>query len=83
MKLNPWRPGALAFKIRPKKGIIMILDDETDPKTKKPKPRLLDNLSVPELRDYIAQLKSEIARAEADIQKKEKHKAAADALFKS
>jgi uncharacterized small protein (DUF1192 family) len=61
----------------------MIFDDETDPKTKKQKPRLLDNLSVPELRDYIQQLKNEILRVEADIQKKEKHKAAADALFKS
>jgi len=61
----------------------MIFDDDTDPKTKKPKPRSLDNLSVPELRDYIAQMKTEIARVEADIQKKEKHKAAADALFKS
>jgi uncharacterized small protein (DUF1192 family) len=61
----------------------MILDDDTDPKTKKQKPRPLDNLSVPELRDYIQQLKTEIARVETDIQKKEKHKAAADALFKS
>lgn len=61
----------------------MIFDDDTDPKTKKQKLRPLDNLSVPELRDYIEQLKNEIVRVEADIQKKEKHKAAADALFKS
>ncbi len=61
----------------------MIFDDDTDPKTKKQKLRALDNLSVPELRDYIEQLKNEIARAEADIQKKEKHKAAADSFFKS
>jgi uncharacterized small protein (DUF1192 family) len=61
----------------------MIFDDDTDPKTKKQKLRSLDNLSVPELRDYIQQLKNEIMRVEADIQKKEKHKAAADALFKS
>ena len=61
----------------------MIFDDDTDPKTKKQKLRPLDNLSVPELRDYIQQLKNEIVRVEADIQKKEKHKAAADALFKS
>ena len=60
----------------------MIFDDDTDPKTKKPKLRALDNMSVPELREYVRQLKDEIARAEADIQKKEKHKAAADALFK-
>jgi uncharacterized small protein (DUF1192 family) len=61
----------------------MIFDDDTDPKTKKPKPRALDNLSVPELRDYITQMKGEIARVEAEILKKEKHKAAADALFKT
>lgn len=61
----------------------MIFDDDLDPKTRKPKPRPLDNLSVPELKEYILQLKEEIARAEADILKKEKHKAAADALFKS
>lgn len=61
----------------------MIFDDDTDPKTKKPKLRALDNMSVPELKEYVRQLKAEIERAEADIQKKEKHKAAADALFKS
>ncbi len=61
----------------------MILDDDSDPKTKKPKPRALDNVSVPELRDYVLQLKNEIARVEAEIQKKEKHKAAVDALFRS
>jgi uncharacterized small protein (DUF1192 family) len=61
----------------------MISDDDLDPKTKKLKPRALDNLSVPELREYIQQMKDEIMRAEADILKKEKHKAAADALFKS
>lgn len=61
----------------------MFLDDDTDPKTKKQKLRVLDNLSVAELKDYIAQLKEEIARVEADVLKKEKHKDAMDALFKS
>lgn len=59
----------------------MIFDDDTDPKTGKQKPRALDKLSIPELHAYIAQMKEEIARVEADIAKKEKHKAAADALF--
>lgn len=59
----------------------MFLDDETDPRTKKAKPRVLDNMSVPELRAYVEQLREEIIRVEADIAKKEKHKAAADALF--
>jgi uncharacterized small protein (DUF1192 family) len=61
----------------------MIIDDDLDPKTKKLKPRTLDNLSILDLQDYIRQLKEEIARAEANILKKEKHKSAADALFKS
>lgn len=61
----------------------MILDDDTDPKTKRQKPRALDALSIPELRAYVEQMKGEITRVEAEIMKKEKHKAAADALFKS
>lgn len=60
----------------------MIFDDDLDPKTKKLKPRNLDNLSVPDLHEYIEQLKAEMARAEADIAKKEKHKSAIDGLFK-
>lgn len=61
----------------------MFQDDDLDPKTRKAKPRVLDNLSVPELKEYVVQLQGEIARVELEIQKKEKHKAAADALFKS
>jgi uncharacterized small protein (DUF1192 family) len=59
----------------------MFSDDDLDPKTKRGKPRALDNMSVPELRQYIEDMKAEIARVEADIAKKEKHKAAVDALF--
>jgi len=61
----------------------MIFDDDTDPKTKKPKRRALDALSVPELSEYLQQLRDEILRVESDIRKKEQHKAAAAALFKS
>ncbi|MBI1214718.1 MAG: DUF1192 family protein [Alphaproteobacteria bacterium] len=60
----------------------MILDDETDPKTKKPKPRALDRLSVEELKEYVAALQGEIARVTEEIGKKESHKNAVDALFK-
>lgn len=60
----------------------MIFDDENDPKTKRAKPRALDKMSVPELRDYVAQLKEEILRVEADIAKKDTHRSAVDALFK-
>jgi len=60
----------------------MIFDDEQDPKARKPKARPLDNMSVPDLKEYVLHLKEEIARVEADIQKKEKSRAAADAFFK-
>jgi len=42
----------------------------------------LDTLGVEELRDYIGELKDEIARAEADIARKQSHKSAADAFFR-
>lgn len=60
----------------------MLFDDDLDPKTKKRKPRPLDLLSVPELKEYVTDLKAEIVRVEADIAKKEKSKSAAEALFK-
>lgn len=61
----------------------MLTDDDTDPKTRRAKPRPLDNMSVPDLREYVLQLQAEIARAEAEMAKKEKHKSAADAIFGS
>ncbi len=61
----------------------MAFDDELDPKTKRPKARALDNMSVPELKEYVSALKDEIVRVETDIAKKEKSKSAAEALFKS
>jgi uncharacterized small protein (DUF1192 family) len=59
----------------------MITDDDTDPLTRKAKPRDLSRFSVPELQTYVTDLKAEIARAEADMAKKESRLAAADALF--
>ena len=43
---------------------------------------VLDTLGVGELRDYILELRDEIARVEADIVRKESHKSAADAFFR-
>nr|WP_298687490.1 DUF1192 domain-containing protein [uncultured Dongia sp.] len=57
--------------------------DDLDPITKKPKLRNLDPLGVEDLQAYIAQLREEIARVEADIAKKKKHLSAAESLFKS
>ncbi len=59
----------------------MIFDEDLDEKTKKYKPRDLYNMSVIEMREYIDDLKVEIARVEEDIKKKEKHKASVDGLF--
>ncbi len=42
----------------------------------------LDSLSVEELDAYILELREEIARAEADIARKQSHRSAADAFFR-
>ena len=57
-------------------------DDDLEPRTKKPQPKNLDPMSVEELRDYIAGLKAEIARAEETIKAKQAHAAAAQTFFK-
>jgi uncharacterized small protein (DUF1192 family) len=43
---------------------------------------VLDTLSVDELRDYIGELRAEIARVEADIERKGSHRGAAEAFFR-
>ena len=43
---------------------------------------VLDTLGIAELRDYIDELKAEIARVEADIDRKHGHRSAADAFFR-
>jgi len=59
------------------------MEDEDLPQSKKPAPpRDLALLGIAELEDYVAGLKSEIARAEAEIAEKRKHRGGAEALFK-
>ncbi|MEL6857505.1 MAG: DUF1192 domain-containing protein [Pseudomonadota bacterium] len=41
----------------------------------------LERLSVEDLKERIDELKAEIAACEAELQKKQSHKSAADALF--
>jgi uncharacterized small protein (DUF1192 family) len=62
----------------------MIRDDDDTPPPKPVRlPKLpLDLLGVQELNDYIAELREEIARVEADIERKRSHRSAADAFFK-
>lgn len=43
---------------------------------------LLDPLGVEELRDYIGELREEIARVEVDIDRKQGHRSAAEAFFR-
>ena len=59
------------------------MDDEDLPVSRKPvPPRDLTLLGIAELEEYIAGLESEIARAQAEIAEKRKHRGGAEALFK-
>lgn len=55
--------------------------DEVDPPRPVAKPMDLSAMGVQELRDYIASLEAEIARAEEMIARKEAHKRGVEALF--
>jgi uncharacterized small protein (DUF1192 family) len=62
----------------------MAVEDEELPirKRRRLEKLVLDTLGIEELRDYIGELKEEIARVEADIVRKDSHKTAADAFFR-
>ncbi len=61
----------------------MLLDDDTPtPRPQRLEPLRLDRLSVSELEEYISELRAEILRVEADIDKKGRHRNAAEAFFK-
>jgi uncharacterized small protein (DUF1192 family) len=57
-------------------------DDDLEPRAKKPQPKNLDPMSIEDLRDYIGELKAEIARVEEKIKAKQAHAAAAQMFFK-
>jgi uncharacterized small protein (DUF1192 family) len=57
--------------------------DDLEPPGKPNKPKDLEIMSVEALQEYIAELKAEIARAEAQVAAKQDHRKAADAFFKS
>jgi uncharacterized small protein (DUF1192 family) len=57
--------------------------DELDLVKKKPQKKDLSRMSVGDLKEYVDELRAEIARAEAEITKKGKAKAGAESFFKS
>jgi len=61
----------------------MMDTDELDPVKKKPQKKDLTRMSVGDLNEYIAELKVEITRAEAEIARKTKAKSGAEGFFKS
>lgn len=57
--------------------------DDLDPVKKKPVKKDLSRMSVSDLKEYITELRAEIARAEATIAFKDKAKAGAESFFKA
>lgn len=60
-----------------------MFDDDNLPRNAPKKKKPLDNMSIEELENYIAEMKEEIVRVEQEIKKKKAHKEAMSALFKS
>lgn len=62
----------------------MVADDEGAPVRRRARLEklVLDPLGVEELREYIGELRAEIARVEADIDRKQGHRSAAEAFFR-
>ena len=61
----------------------MAQEDDAPPRKRVRLEKLvLDTLGIDELRDYIDELREEIARVEADILRKQSHRGAAEAFFK-
>lgn len=55
---------------------------DLEPRSKPAKLKPLDDLSIEALRDYIAELETEIARVRAAIAGKEKARASAETFFR-
>ena len=57
--------------------------EDLEPRNKVKKPKPLDDMSVGDLKDYVAALQAEIVRVEAAIKAKQAHLEAMNALFKA
>jgi uncharacterized small protein (DUF1192 family) len=63
--------------------VEMPVEEDTPPvKRRRLDPLLLDSLGIEELHLYIQELRAEISRVEADIDRKSEHRSAANAFFK-
>ena len=62
---------------------IPMFDDDLDPRKTKKTLKPLDDYSIEELKEYIANMEAEIMRAREYIAKKEAHKNAAANFFKT
>lgn len=61
------------------------MDDDDLPKRARRllQPPVLDGLGVDELTAYVAELRQEIMRVEAETARKQSHRSAADSFFRS
>ena len=57
-------------------------EDDLRPQKGPAKLRPLDDLSIGDLENYIAEMEAEIARVRAEIDKKNRHRAGVEGLFK-
>ena len=57
--------------------------EDLEPRNKIKKPKPLDDMSVGDLKDYVAALQAEIVRVEAAIKAKSAHLEAMNSLFKT
>ena len=57
--------------------------DDLEPRNRPPQKKNLEVMSLEELEEYVAELKAEIERTEAEIARKRDHRSSADSLFKS
>ncbi len=59
-----------------------MIEEDLEPRRKKPQPRDLVPLSIEELETYIAEMEAEILRVREAIAAKKRQRGGADALFK-
>jgi uncharacterized small protein (DUF1192 family) len=57
--------------------------EDFEPRKQKPKPKDLSSISIGDLEEYISMLETEIVRVREEIARKQSHKSAASAFFKS